>query len=417
MSPLLQAQTWVMVNGILTRRGHTPFDPGIWTYGVTPPDVLGQAGLPLGTLLTTAASGDINLTDAGPTGPSNLTFTGSGTLDDPYFVYRFRTSGVIYNKQTTTYTYLKECDLTYNKSTSDSGIIDSNQTSTAYKDDSLVLERCDIHGLRPYAGLDGIFGHSVTTIRCHIYNVVDGFGWLVNTGITNNAAHNKDIGSLVDNLIYIQGCDGNGPANSNPGGLTGPAQQRIDGSHSDAIQIQGGQGHACYGTMLKAAFDATNTGGVTKWIRKNQNYPLLAADNGYPYYGTQYANGVVQINQNEGTAHPVNNVKFDKAWFSGAHQQKINLSASNYDESGGMAFDGFEFTSCIFMNDGGNTPGYYDAGKAGALQSANPTPSYAFVVPSGSNVMTRMTTSGNKTEDGNAVPWRNGSSTIRGYLS
>jgi hypothetical protein len=185
--------------------------------------------------------------------------------------------------------------------TTQSGVVDCNSASCF----DALIEDCDIAPRRIALNRDGIVGHEYTARRCHIRNTIDGLGAFNRPGGSSDA--NVDIeGCYVHDLAYFY------PDYSN--GVSGGALHS-DGSHNDALQIQGGANIHVIGNN----FMATSIAGPG--TQTNPSKPWLI--------GQGQANGATIIIQKQSSTAALVNVVVEKNWLMGGLAQG-NLKAGSY---------------------------------------------------------------------------------------
>lgn len=225
-----------------------------------------------------------------------LTITTNGTVIENKRIYgdiRIQATGV----------RIRNCLLLGGNNTpaTQSGVVDCNAASCF----DALIEDCEIAPRKVSLNRDGIVGHEYTARRCHIRNTIDGLG-----------AFNKPGGSSEAN-VAIEGCYVHDLAYFYPdysNGVSG-ATLHTDGSHNDALQIQGGANIHVIGNN----FMATSIAGPG--TQANPAKPWLI--------GQGMANGAAIIIQKQSTTAALSNVVAEKNWLMGGLSQG-NLRAGAY---------------------------------------------------------------------------------------
>lgn len=149
-----------------------------------------------------------------------------------------------------------------------------------------VLRDCLIDPAVPAPRLDGIRYCGYTAIRCRIRNTTDGFGVFNTSGGAMNVSI---LGSWVENMAKFYPDEG----------------VHTNGTHNDAIQLQGGSTATITGNRLESVLSTTagNTSGLDVTSSGTAKSPPCTV-----------GNSVIQLNSNTG---PLTDVTIDSNYMYG----------------------------------------------------------------------------------------------------
>lgn len=151
-----------------------------------------------------------------------------------------------------------------------------------------VIEDCLLQPQVPHYKWNGITGHDYTAKRVITRNTTDGFG-VFNTSNPGGPLNVNILGSWVDKMVYWLNDDG----------------IHTDGTHNDAIQIQGGTGAVIIGNRLDAYLNRNFGDGRAQYITDQ-----------YASRNNDHALSVLMVNNNNGVG-PTSGITFTDNFLRG----------------------------------------------------------------------------------------------------
>lgn len=180
--------------------------------------------------------------------------------------------------------------------TTNDGVIkgDTNRTGTG----KLKVYDSEIRPIRPWLNRDGVRGNRVELYRVTIRDVIDGISFFATSGQNGGVVDSVAKGCLVEDLLYMYPDYDNGSSG---------AAEHSDGTHNDALAIQGGANVTIEGCYFNATSWAHPDSGT------NPNKPWLI--------GQSMANGAACIVNEDAGTQTTTTCSITKNWFRGGLSQ------------------------------------------------------------------------------------------------